>query len=132
MPGTRETATDLTDLVGPLWSADKTQQALGVSSRAAMRDLCDTGSLLGVPTADGDVFYPVAQFETHDGGFRVKPAVQQFMMALRERDPWTVAVLLHTPADELDECAPLDWVRRDGDTSTLLDYANLVAAAFSR
>lgn len=127
-----ETAANITDLVGPLWSADKTQRALGVPTRAAMRNLCETGSLLGLPTADGVVFYPVAQFETHGGQTRVKPALQHFMVALRERDPWTVAVLLNTPADELDGHTPLVWVRREGDTGTLLEYANIVAAEFSR
>lgn len=123
---------ELADLLAPLWSAKRTQEALGGLSRATMHDRRKTGSVLGVKTTDGAIFYPVAQFEAHGGKVRVKPGLRPFLMALRERDPWTVAVLLHTPADELGGLTPLDWVRKERDVDVLVAYARAVDAEFSR
>lgn len=122
---------ELADLVAPLWTAEHTRRVLGLS-RATMQDRRKAGTLLALKTTDGDFFYPVAQFEKHAGKVRVKPALRAFMMALRDRDPWTVAILLHTPAPELGDRTPLDWVRARRDLEDLQGYAEVVNAEFAR
>lgn len=54
------------------------------------------------------------------------------MMVLRDHDPWTIAVLNHTPAPELDDLTPLDWVREGRDAQALVDYARVLKAEFAR
>lgn len=132
MPENEDGADRLIDVVGQLWTAERTQEALGHLSDASMRTRREAGTLLAISTAEGDMFYPVDQFETRDGVVQVKPGLQEFMQLLRERDPWTVAVLLHTPADELGGRSPLEWVQRSGDPSALLAYATAVSQEFSR
>lgn len=122
---------ELADLVAPLWTAEHTRRVLNLS-RPTMAERRKTGSLLALKTTDDEFFYPVSQFEKHDGKIRVKPALRRFMMALRDRDPWTVAILMHTPAPELGNLTPLDWVRRGREPGPLLDYAEVVNAEFAR
>lgn len=122
---------EMAELVAPVWSAEHARRVLGIS-RPAMLDRRKTGSLLAVQSSDGDFFYPVSQFEKQAGKVRVKPALRQFMMALRDHDPWTIAVLNHTPAPELDDLTPLDWVRERRDAQTLADYARVLKAEFAR
>lgn len=127
-----EDPNEIADLLAPFWTARRTAEALGGLRRSTMAERRKTGSLLGVKTTDGDFFYPVAQFERRDGKIQVKPALRKFMMALRDRDPWTVGILLHTPAPELGDLTPLDWVRRNGDEQRLVRYARIVDAEFTR
>ena len=122
---------ELAELVAPLWTAEHTRHLLKLSRRA-MSSREQARSLLALETADGDLYYPVSQFERHDGEIRVKPALQAFMQAMPDRDPWTIAVLVNTPADELDSSTPLDWVRGGGDTQVLLDLAVVLNAEFAR
>jgi hypothetical protein len=130
-PAMAEDRSELADLLAPFWTAQRAQAALGIS-RQAMADRRKTGAILALKAADTDTyFYPVAQFETKDGAVRVKPMLRRFLMTLRHREPWTVGVLLHTPAPELENRTPLDWVRRHGDEGTLLDYARVVNAEFA-
>lgn len=122
---------ELADIVGPMWTAEHARRELGIS-RPAMLDRRRSGSLLALKSSDGDFFYPVCQFEKSSGEVRVKPGLRQFMMVLRSHDPWTVAVLLHTPAPELSDLTPLAWLREDRDTQTLVSYAEALRAEFVR
>jgi hypothetical protein len=122
---------ELADMVAPLWTAEHTRRVLKLS-RPTMLDRRKAGSLLALKTTDGDFFYPVSQFERRDGKVQVKPALRKFMMVLRDRDPWTVAILIHTPAPELGDLTPLDWVRQGRDSKPLLDYAHVVNTEYAR
>jgi hypothetical protein len=127
-----ESPNELADLVGPFWTSARTREALGVSSRQALDSRRRTGSVLGVKSTDGDRFYPVSQFHKRaDGGIEVKPALVPFLRTLRGFDAWTVAVLLHTPAPELADLTPLDWVRHGKDPKALEDLARAVAREWS-
>lgn len=123
---------ELVDLLAPFWSAEKTRAALGGPSRTRMSQRRKEGSLLGLKTSDRVIVYPVSQFEPHGGGVRVRPGLRGFFAALKDYDPWTVAVLMHTPAPELNELTPLDWVRRGLELDVLGDYAGRVAAEWAR
>jgi hypothetical protein len=121
---------ELVALVGPFWSETKTCAALGISvSDLASRR--DDGTVLGLTTSDGDRLYPIAQFHRLDGRVEVKPALLPLLEALRAFDPWTVAVLLHTPASELDGATPLDWVRSHGAPERLEDLGHVVASEWA-
>ena len=122
---------ELAELVGPVWTAGHTRRVLGLS-HGSMLNRRQVGALLALPTADGDLVYPVSQFEKRNGEVQVKPAVREFMHVLRDRDPWTVAVLLHTPAPELEDLAPLEWVRQGRDSQNLVDYAAVLDREFAR
>jgi hypothetical protein len=122
---------ELADLVAPLWTAEHTRQVLGLS-RATMLERRKSGSLLALKSTDDDFFYPVDQFEKHGEKVRVKPALRRFFMVLRDRDPWTIATLLHTPTPELDNLTPLEWVRAGNETATLVACAEALNAEFVR
>jgi hypothetical protein len=117
-PGTNE----LADLVGPFWSETKVCDALGVDA-VALQARREAGTVLGLTTSDGERVYPVSQFDRQDGTVEVRPALVPFLSALRRFDAWAVAVLLHTPAPELDDQTPLDWVPQDGSPEALADLA---------
>ena len=127
-----EAGNEIAALLAPFWSAQRARAALGGPSRAALASRRAAGTLLGLKTTDGVIVYPVSQFERHAGQVRVKPGLKPFMTALKRHSPWSVALLIHTPAPELGGVSPLDWVRRDGDTDTLRAYANRVDAEWSR
>ena len=117
---------DLAAAVGPCWSEAKTAAALAVSveSLAALRT---AGGVLGLETADGVWVYPIDQFRTGGGRVEVKPDLLPVFHALRGHDPWAVAALLHTPAPELDDATPLDWLSAGGDPEALSALAVAVA-----
>lgn len=123
---------EMADLVAPLWSAERARRELNIS-RSTMAERRSAGSLLALKPTDADeFFYPVSQFERRDGRVQVKAGLRRFMMALRGSDPWTVAVLMRTPALELGNLTPLDWVRRGRDESTLNEYAEMLVAELAR
>lgn len=114
---------ELAELIGPFWSEERTSQALGVQP-AALSAMAEQGSLLALTSSDGDVFYPVSQFI--DAGTKVR-ARQELLPVLQELasfDPWSVAVLLHTPSPEFEDAAPLDAARSGAD---LQEFGRIVA-----
>lgn len=121
---------ELADVVGPVWSEGKVCDTLGIDA-IVLAERRAVGEVLGFTTAQGDVVYPVDQFQRHDGAVEVRPALLPFLRRLRRFDPWTVAVLLHTPAPELGDQNPLDWLRLGGDGQAVADLARTVAREWS-
>jgi hypothetical protein len=118
---------ELAAMVGPLWSEGHVCDVLSVDV-----DELETGTVLALTASDGGVrVYPVFQFHRRDGVVEVKPALVPFLRALRALDRWTVAVILHTPAPELDDTTPLDWVRRGGSAETLSALAAVLVNEWS-
>ncbi|WP_028644594.1 hypothetical protein [Nocardioides sp. URHA0020] len=97
-----------------------------------LAELRRDGLILGVESTDGDHRYSVAQFERAGDLTRVRPGLQSLFRALRKHEAWTVAVLMHTPAPELGDLTPLQWVRAGGDRARLDAYARLVSNELSR
>jgi hypothetical protein len=122
---------EVADRLAPLWSAERTRRALGIS-RSALGDRRKSGSVLALRTSDGAFFYPVSQFERRGGKIQVKPGLRSFLMRLRDHDPWTVALILHAQAPELGGSTPLAWIRQSRDQATLEDYADTLHAEWSR
>lgn len=122
-----ESPNELAALLGPFWSSAKVQDALGVPTRQALASRRKNGSVLGLKTSDGDVVYPVWQFHRRDDAIEVKPALVGMLRILKTFDPWTVAVVLRTPAPELKGLTPIDWVRAGRPAATLVELARVVA-----
>lgn len=119
---------ELAAVVGPFWSAAKVRDELGVPTRQALESRRKSGTLLGVKTSDGKVIYPLSQFRRRHGVVEVKPGLKPLLSALRDQPPWSVAVLLSTPAQELEGMTPLEWERKHGDPARLADLARTVKA----
>ena len=118
---------ELAELVGPLWSVERTSQALGVEP-AALLVMAEQGSLLTLTSSDGDVFYPVFQFTDTGTAIRVQDGLRPVLQDLRSFDPWAVAVLLHTPSPEFGDVTPLEAARSGAD---LREFGRTVAREWS-
>lgn len=113
-------------VVGPLWSETRVCQALGITTDA-LAALRAAGGVLSATTSDGVSVYPVSQFQRRDGAVEVRPDWVPLLQTLSRFDHWTVAVLLKTPAPELDDLTPLDWLRAGHDPEAVADLAVAVA-----
>ena len=131
---TPDTATnELAVRLGPFWSQTKVAAALAgpgqpPKTRQALNERRRSGTLLGLLTADHKTIYPVAQFHRAHGAIEVKPGVRAMLASLRGQDPWSVALLLRTPAPELGRRTPLDLAGSDDPRvlEQLRDLANRV------
>lgn len=127
-----ESPNELAALLGPFWTGKKVREALGISTRQALDSRRRNGSVLALKSSDGDLFYPVFQFQRRaDGHVEVKPGLLPVLRALRHFDPWTVGVLLRIPSPELGGLTPVDWVRRGKPTEALVGLAQAVAREWS-
>lgn len=125
-----EQQTGIGALVGPCWSPTRVCSALDVTDPglAARRE---SGEVLGLSTRDGDVVYPLWQFQRREGRVEVKPALVPLFRALRRFDGWAVAVLLHTPSPELDGQTPLGWLDGGRDPAAVGALGGVVAREWS-
>ena len=122
----------LASWVGPFWSGKRVRDELRLASRQALDSRRRAHAVLGVKTSDGAVIYPVWQFHRRDETVEVRPAVGRVFAILGAHDEWAVAVLLNTPAPELEGLTPLDWVRQLRSEATLLQFARTVDTEWSR
>jgi hypothetical protein len=124
---------DLVDRVGPFWSAHKTREALGLSSRQALSERTKNGSVLALRTSDNRLLYPLWQFRrTQGNSVEVLPALRPLISGLRGADSWSVALLMVIPADDLDGATPLEVARSNNDDpKCLVPFAERVAAEWA-
>ena len=122
----------LVQVVGPFWSSAKVRAELAIPTRQALDARIRAGSVLALKTSDGELVFPVLQFRSSPSGAEVRPALKAAIKQLRAHDPWTVALLLCTPADELDGLSPLAWARAEHDPAVLAAYARCVDAQWAR
>ena len=125
---------ELADLLAPYWSAPRTVQALGLTP-AQMAERVADGSVLAVPTYGGTLFFPSWQFQRPPGGgFEVKPGLLTLIRTLHTviNDGRTVGTLLRTPAPELDDLSPEQWVDAGREPVTLDRYASVLVREWSR
>jgi hypothetical protein len=123
---------ELVQTVGPFWSSAKVRAELAIPTRQALDARIRAGSVLALKTSDGALVFPVLQFRSTTSGAEVRPALKAAIKQLRAHDPWTVALLLCTPADELDGLSPLAWTRAEYDPAALASYAQRVDAQWAR
>ncbi len=122
---------ELARLLAPFWSAVKVRQVFDGASRQLLAERRKSGTLLGLKTSDGDIVYPVFQFQQREGRVEVRPGLVPMLRVLRRFDPWSVAVLLHAPAPELRGRTPLSWVREGRPAAPLIELAEAVAREWS-
>lgn len=111
------------DVVGPLWSEAETSAALGLGV-AELAGRRAAGCPLGLPSSDGDWFYPACQFEEFEDRVRVVPDLVDFLKLHRTSPPWAVGMMAATPADELDGLTPVEWARQGREAEKLLAFAH--------
>lgn len=117
----------LVDTVGPSWSTKKVRDELGGVSSQAVHQRVARGTLWALPTSDGSRVFPTFQFVRRNGTLQTKSKLQAMFKILEGQDPWQVAVLLNTPAAELDGISPVDWEKQGGSVVDLERLAhNLV------
>lgn len=117
---------ELAEVVGPVWSAARTADALGLAV-ADLEGACRRGDLLGLPTADGDCVFPVLQFQRRaDGSVHMQPDVARLVQTLLGQPAWAIAVLLVTPAPELEDLSPVDWIGAGGRRDVLARFGEQI------
>lgn len=96
------------------------------ASPPAVIDLVGTNKLLGCPTAEGALVFPVSQFNP-DG--RSVAGLPQVLGATAEgtSDRWQVAIWLNTPFEQLHDRIPAQALRH-GDTQGVQELAGETAA----
>jgi hypothetical protein len=111
--------------LGPAYRQGDVARLLGKSRQAVSVDR----GLLRLEMRDGDIGYPVFQFD----GRRQLPGVREVvrMLAPVTASAWTTASWLTSPAPELDDRTPLA-VLRDGEQEKVLDQARAAATALRR
>jgi len=118
MPETNRMA----DLVGPFHDTDGVAKRLNVpvdALPAARRD----GLLLGVQTSDGAWIYPVFQFT----GGQVDPDLLPVLHIFRHSPPWSTAVWLCGPDDDLAGLTPVEWLRAGNPAEVVIRNARHTA-----
>ena len=116
------------DLVGVLWSAERTCGALGLTDDEINGAVVDD-KVMRLTAADGTHFFPLFQFEkTSHGKVVVRQVIQAFLAAFHAHDPWTVATVVCAPAVELDGLTPLEAARAGHPIVSLREFAEAVAA----
>lgn len=113
------------DVAGPFYEIGGLARRCGLPP-AEVLELTETNMLLGCPTADGTLVFPVSQFNP-DGS--VVAGLPQVLgeMAEGTSDRWQVALWLNTPFDELRGLTPAQALRQ-GDAESVLELAGEAAA----
>ena len=87
--------TEIVGAAGGLLSTGEVAELLGISPQAVQQRRT-RGTLLALPTAQGDWGYPALQF---DDAHRVRPGVRAVLAANAEIDPWERLAILTEPVD---------------------------------
>lgn len=115
----------LASRIGPVWSSARTREALGLRTRQALNSRRVNGTVLGITTTEGQVYYPLFQFRRHGGTVDVHPHLVPVLKVLRKVDSWTVAAMLQATDPELGMSAT-EWAKSDRDQERLRQWAATV------
>lgn len=121
----------LAERIGPVWSSARTREALGLRSRQALSSRRAHGTVLGVTTHEGTVFYPVFQFRRHGAKVEVRPSLVRALKTLKDVDSWTVAAMLRSQDPELGTSA-LEWATSGRNQDRLGEWALAVRRELTR
>lgn len=111
--------------IGPVWSSARARQALGLNSRQALSSRRANGTVLGITTTDGQVYYPLFQFRRVGEAVEVHPNLIPVLKVLRDVDAWTVAAMLQSTDPDLGVSAT-EWATSDRDQEPLQRWAHAV------
>lgn len=115
---------------GPFYDVAGLATWLGLPYRE-IHERREAGTLLGCSTAEGELIYPVWQFQ--DNG-ELLPGLSSILEVLSRGigDGWTWALWLQTAvSDELDGKSAAEWLRDGGDVEPVLQLAANDAAVWA-
>jgi hypothetical protein len=114
---------------GPFYDTAGLVTWLGLS-RQAVHHRAKAGLVLGCKTADGRTVYPAWQF-TEEGA--TIPYLAEVLGVLRAGtdSPWTHALWLGAPANDLDGSTPAEWLTAGNDPARVLAAARADAARWA-
>lgn len=123
------TAEPYDTLVGPFYDTAGVATWLGLT-RQAVHHRAKVGQLLGCPTVEGRIVFPAWQFR--DDGSPVEH-LADVLTTLRAGavSPWTIALWLRAPADELDGQRAADWLAAGLPYEPVLTAAGRAAARWA-
>lgn len=118
----------LAEAVGPFYGSAGVARRLSISSDA-VADRAGQHRLLGCPTAEGTVVFPVFQFAA-DG--TVLPGLERVVATMAEgtADQWQVALWMCTPSEQLRGHTPSEALGR-GHAEAVLALATQTAARWA-
>ena len=107
-------------LVGPFYDTPSLTQWRGVS-RQAINKAVSTGTVIACQLEGGQWVYPTWQFTESR---TVHPHLITLWQTLRESaDPWTCAIWLRSPQEELGDRSAADWITSGHPVDTALELA---------
>ncbi|WP_161958422.1 hypothetical protein [Ornithinimicrobium cavernae] len=112
----------LASRIGPVWTSARARAALGLRTRQALSSRRANGTVLGITTTEGQVYYPLFQFRRQAGRVEVHPNLVPVLKALKDVDSWTVAAMLRATDPELGMSAT-EWATSSRDQARLRDWA---------
>jgi len=115
----------LADRIGAVWSSAGTRERLGLGTRQALNSRRLHGTILGIKTREGGVFYPVFQFRRRGGHVEVHPNLVPVLKTLKDIDSWTIAAMLQSKDPDL-KMSPVQWANSGGDQTLLEEWAETV------
>lgn len=119
----------LDTIAGPFYDTASLTTWLGIT-RQALHKQIRASLILACRTADGHTVYPVWQF-TSSG--QLLTGLRDVLAALcaATEDPWTVAVWLRTPVDDLGGRSAVEWLQEGRDPQPVLHAARADAARWA-
>lgn len=119
----------MADIVGPFWPGSRVREALHLKSRQALAERVKSGSVLALPVIENSgkttLVYPVSQFRRLGEEIEVRPELVAMLRVLREHDPWSVALVLAAPAEELGDVSPIEAAKPGPDRPAVEEFAAL-------
>lgn len=112
----------MADLVGPFYDPAGVAHLLGVAPEA-LPSMCDDGDLLGVQTSDGAWVYLTFQFT----GDQVDPNLLPVLDVFRHSPPWSTAVWLCGPDEDLGGLSPVEWLSAGNPAEVVIRLARRTA-----
>jgi len=121
----------LEELVGPFYDTAGLRAWLGVS-RQAVLERVKTHTLLGMQTGDRTWVYPAWQFRKTGNGETI-PHLAEVLRILAKAidDPWTWALWLQAPDEDLDGMTSAQWLESGRDPAPVLAEARADAARWA-
>ncbi|WP_141098988.1 hypothetical protein [Mycobacterium avium] len=113
------------EITGPFYDIEGVSRRLRVPHNEVLRYV-DDGRLLGCPTAEGTLVFPISQFNP-DGSSAAGLERVLKTMATGTVDPWQIALWMNTPCEQLNDQTPAQTLQH-GDARIVEELAAQTAA----
>lgn len=113
------------EIAGPFYDIEGVSRRLRVPHNEVLRYVED-GRLLGCPTAEGALVFPISQFNSDGSSVAGLERVVK-TMATGTTDPWQIALWMNTPCEQLNDQTPAQTLQH-GDTRIVEELAAQTAA----